>query len=352
MNVSTGTYSQAVGEVFPLTVGDRFGISILGTNRQHTVMDATGLNERVVTLSAAHRAVLQGITLTGGQPVADNPQYGGGIYITGNSRGVLLARCGITNNTAGGNHNSGYGAGIAIAHDAEVVISNCLVSGNVNDGRGVGNGYGGGFHNAGTLAVRDSVICDNSVPSDGSGGGVYNSGIVELRNVLLAGNVAEAQGDGLYNSAGAAAAMNCTVANNAGEGVRQAAGTVSITNSILWGNGVDSTGGVTLAWSCYSNSTDHVAVGDNISTNPLFVDTTYYHLQSKGGNYVDGYFSGGTWANSSETSPCVDTGEPYPGSDYAREPDPNGKRVNMGCYGNTPVASLNADPRGTVITVR
>jgi len=38
-----------------------------------------------------------------------------------------------------------------------------------------------------------------------------------------------------------------------------------------------------------------------------------------------------------ETSPCIDTGDPA--SDYTLEPEPNGNRINMGTYGNTPRAS-------------
>ncbi len=349
IHVATGTYSVASGEVFPLTLNDRVGLTIIGTNRQDTVLDAAGSGQRVATLSSALRACLQGITLTGGRPVADSPEYGGGIYLTGRSRGVLLSDCAVTNNSAGDNHQSGYGGGIAIAPNAEISADNVLVSGNVNNGRGVGNGYGGGFYNAGTLAVRDAVIRNNSVPTDGSGGGLYNSGIVDLRNVLLAGNAAQAQGDGLYIAGGAVVALNCTVANNAGEGMRRAGGTAAVTNSILWGNGVDSIGGVTLAWTCYENSTDHADGGGNLSNDPLFVDTTYYHLQSRAGTYTGGYFSGGTWAVSAATSPCIDTGNPA--SDYSREPQPNGRQVNLGAYGNTEVAAKSV-ARGTMFIFR
>lgn len=41
-------------------------------------------------------------------------------------------------------------------------------------------------------------------------------------------------------------------------------------------------------------------------------------------------------------SPAVDTGDPE--SDYSLEPDPNGGRVNMGAYGNSPVASSKPPP--------
>jgi len=40
-------------------------------------------------------------------------------------------------------------------------------------------------------------------------------------------------------------------------------------------------------------------------------------------------------------SPCIDRGDPD--SDYSNEPQPNGGRVNLGFYGNTPEAALSID---------
>jgi hypothetical protein len=86
-----------------------------------------------------------------------------------------------------------------------------------------------------------------------------------------------------------------------------------------------------------------------VSTDPLFVDTTYYHLRSAGGDYRGGYFSGGTWSQSDEMSPLVNAGDPT--SAFALEPDHPKGQINMGAYGNTPVASFGPPPAGTVITI-
>ena len=37
---------------------------------------------------------------------------------------------------------------------------------------------------------------------------------------------------------------------------------------------------------------------------------------------------------------------------YLNEPVPNGKRVNMGAYANTPVASKSLIPSGAIIYMR
>ncbi len=84
----------------------------------------------------------------------------------------------------------------------------------------------------------------------------------------------------------------------------------------------------------------------DISVNPDFVSapirkewsygntglTVDLHLLSK-----TGHWNKGTWVKDSVLSPCIDAGDPS--SDYSLEPQPNGNRINMGRYGNTPEAS-------------
>ena len=79
---------------------------------------------------------------------------------------------------------------------------------------------------------------------------------------------------------------------------------------------------------------------------PFFVDHTYYHLQSRSRDYRDGYFEGGSWDKSLEYSPCLDTGDIA--DEFLREPAYNGKRINLGAYGNTPVASAGFPASGSV----
>ncbi len=66
--------------------------------------------------------------------------------------------------------------------------------------------------------------------------------------------------------------------------------------------------------------------------NPWDID---YHLKSE-----YGHWTGSAWANDTVTSPGVDGG--YILSAYAKEPTPNGDRVNIGVYGNTPEASKSS----------
>ncbi len=57
-----------------------------------------------------------------------------------------------------------------------------------------------------------------------------------------------------------------------------------------------------------------------------------YHLKSGGGHW-----DGLQWIIDESTSPCIDEGNPT--ADYSNEPFPNGGRINMGAFGNTPEAS-------------
>ena len=75
----------------------------------------------------------------------------------------------------------------------------------------------------------------------------------------------------------------------------------------------------------------------DIYLNPLFVNQKNhdYHLQS-----VSGHWNGKKWVKDKVSSPCIDAG--YASSDYSKEPENNGNRINIGRYGNTIYASLSS----------
>lgn len=71
-----------------------------------------------------------------------------------------------------------------------------------------------------------------------------------------------------------------------------------------------------------------------IDSDPLFANANSFdfHLKSQGGRW-----NGVEWVKDTVTSPAIDSGNPK--SSYSLEPTPNGGRINMGYYGNTPFAS-------------
>ncbi len=71
-----------------------------------------------------------------------------------------------------------------------------------------------------------------------------------------------------------------------------------------------------------------------------------YHLRSKAGRWT----TGGVWVSDAVTSPCIDAGDPD--SVWLMEPEPNGARINIGAYGNTPQASkTHTTLAGTLLTI-
>ena len=115
---------------------------------------------------------------------------------------------------------------------------------------------------------------------------------------------------------------NNIITNNSVGFIRISLNTIAITNEYnnVWGNKVN-----------YQNCSP--GVGD-ISKNPQFVNPAAYdfHLKSRCGRW-----DGKKWVKDKATSPCIDAGDPK--SKWKNESAPNGERINIGAYGNTPEAS-------------
>jgi len=109
----------------------------------------------------------------------------------------------------------------------------------------------------------------------------------------------------------------------------------SITNCIFWNNKFGDLEQCRARYSCLGSLEPGDADLGNISEDPIFADINNddYHLQSKYGRYLPN----GSWTTDSQTSPCIDKGDP--GMYTGREQKPHAGRVNMGAYGGTPFAS-------------
>ncbi len=316
IHVGAGSYTNGV-ETFPLTM-NKSGLQLLGANSTNTIINASGSNQRVLSVIETSGGRIEGLTLTGGNSGAAE---GGGLYIT-LAGDLVISSCIITNNLA-----NRSGAGVYLQNSANVNIADCIFSGNslkLTDDWGTAYGGGlygnnsrgivercalennqtlpnaAGYHCAtrgggmavvgGAWTVANCTISSNRTSStmvagsnkDARGAGLHVAGgTYTLRSCLLYSNntvqgLNGAYGDGVNVDSGTLAVENCTLADNAGEGIRQFSGTVSITNSILWNNGDDVTGTVTLAY-CDIEDGDSIGVSDCISANPAF--TNGYQLQ-------------------------------------------------------------------------
>ena len=134
---------------------------------------------------------------------------------------------------------------------------------------------------------------------------------------------------------------NLTIVNNQFGITAYEGANPSITNCILWNNQDGDLFGdliyqPRIIYSCLQQQlAPFFMEPGNINKDPLFADPDNgdYHLQSEYGRYL----SKNVWVTDSQTSPCIDSGDPS--MRIGREQKPSGGRVNMGAYGGTPYAS-------------
>ena len=257
-----------------------------------------------------------------GNSATQEPGYGGGLAWCD----AAIAGCTISDNSAR------YGGGL---YECSALIEDCLITQNTAEmggavcgGRGtVKNSTvsenqarfdGGGFRGC-DGAIQGNIISKNSAGNDG-GAFCLCHGIIE-NNLILENSATNGGGLGFcYGTI-----KNNTVFGNRaseyGAGLFRCSATVSIQNCIVWGNSSGSGDQVyssgTPTYSCIQDWAGGGVGG--IDYYPYFVDPANgdYHLKSR--------------------SPCIDAGDPA--SPFSLEPQPNGARIDMGAYGNTPEAT-------------
>ena len=181
--------------------------------------------------------------------------------------------------------------------------------------------------------AQSSVISNRVTGSNGlgrNGAGLCNENATSrVQNCLLWGNLADntdgiGSGAGLYAVSGLLTLDNCTVANNSWQGLKRVGGTVAVTNSIIWGNGDDLTGVISVAYSDIQTPDTFWTNGINgcISADPKFVNPSM-------GDFTLG-----------RGSPCLHAGLTQSGMQFAFDLAGNkrllGPSVDMGAY-ETPV---------------
>jgi len=268
--------------------------------------------------------------------------------------------------------------------------SNVTVIGSVSafnsDGKGV-DGSADGFH----VEVGNNVTFINCTALGNTDDGFDLTGNVQLLSCTSSGNwacncklwrrvddnwalhtytlsnciFAGAGEAGLKISEGPVAYVNnCTIYGNGEEGIAFRAITNSagpatmnsyITNNLIANNGLIDTsiavrvinGSVAqeLVYADYNlyykntmSNTGLVQDTNSLTVNPFFANPALgdFHLLSTQGRY-DPFAE--AWVTDSVTSPAIDAGNPA--SPWTLEPLPNGGRVNLGAYGDTPEASLS-----------
>ena len=326
---------------------------------------------------------------------------GAALFLNGPSR-VYLDDClfvsnGVPFSTGSGSNQAYAMRGSALySSGTPLTARNCRFVGNRGQTLDVGGGEGGGV-------VRLDGACGGSAFS--------NCFFVANENIHGYSNYTQYPTDkgagALTLILGAAGrtvdVVNCTFAYNLIEGREATAGlnvrsgTANVRNSIFFGqvrNPLTSVGrdilvnGATAAVNvdytlfaevstntCSTLNDGQLKLGKGIVTgDPLFVapadeidgfvSTGWYKFdhgkQTKLLNWANVHLRGGSGYVDEKTgetvkayrrlgtSPAINAGDPK--SDWSNEPKPNGRRVNMGAYGNTPWATMS--PAGTALIVR
>jgi hypothetical protein len=275
IQVAAGTYNLALGETFPLVISKN--LTLIGAGAGSTIFDATGANQRVITINSG-TVTIAGVTITGGR--VSCTASGSGSFCNANGGGLLnfgtatLTNVMLSGNTAsctgncesngGGLSNGPFGFGI-------LNLTNSTVTGNTatcTPGLGCG-ADGGGLYNDGTLNLTNSIVSGNTATCTNSGsgscgaegGGIYShhEGTLTVTTSTVSGNTAtctpsgsgscSALGGGLTNNEGTLTLTASTVSGNTVSCTASASGhcgtqggglwlegTLTLTNSIVSGN--------------------------------------------------------------------------------------------------------------------
>ena len=182
----------------------------------------------------------------------------------------------------------------------------------------ISEGSAGGIYNAGTLALTDCTLSNNSAISGGVGGAIYNTGTLTLTDCTLSDNLAFL-GGGIYNS-GTTTVTGSTLSGDSGApdgGGIFNTGTLTLTDSTLSGNsaisggggigaGIDNYGTAILTDCTFSDNTDTIGnggIGAGMSNFGMatLTDCTFSNNSAGDGGSGAGIFNTGTLTLSDST---------------------------------------------------
>ncbi len=276
------------------------------------------------------------ITIIGCNITNNSSNYGGGIFSSTNSTGIIkITDCNISNNTA-----LGYGGGIY--NKTGGLIENCKFINN-HAVSGGGAYFANGSSNP--IIANNLFFADNNATN---GGGMYVWGFhISINDCIIIGNYAQNYGGGLYIETSTNASINsctfvCNEANNLGGGI---SGLGYLAVHSIFRENKDSTGIITnsqiypiptasahlLLFSCiedFENKFGGANYG-NINDDPLFVREPNDGGDGWGVGDNDDYGD----LHLRPESPCINKGNPiYKStlSDIDGEPRVIGKAVDIG----------------------
>lgn len=210
---------------------------------------------------------LSDLSLTGGKTTAEG--HGGAIF----NQGTLT----LTNVTISGSsavsHPDSRGGGIR--NDGGVVtITNSIILGNTASSDG-------GISNSGTLTISNSSVSGNTaVEASGSGGGIRSfASTLTIINSTISNNLSTTEGGGINVNGGTAAFVNSTISGNTsgrGAGIATTEATVTLINSVISGNAADLVEGRGGALHIIGSSANTSIINSTIAGNNAFQGGAIY----------------------------------------------------------------------------
>jgi CSLREA domain-containing protein len=259
-------------------------LAISGTGPATTIIDASGLDDRVFQILPGANVNISGVTIQHGDVSADVNAAGGGILNNGT---LEISDCAIEGSRAGSD-------GGGVFNPAQLSMTDCVVRNNTSQyGGGIFNS--GKYENVGLLIVTDSTISNNSASWDG--GGIYNHvGNTTIDAGVITTNTASHLGGGIESD------LNLTVTNS----------TVAGNRSAFAGGGIDLNGGSLNLWqsTVRANTSNNQAAGVYVYVASANIGNSTFdhnHAGTEGGGMLSSY-SSVTLTNSTVSDNYADTG--------------------------------------------
>lgn len=329
--VGSGTDSTAVLDGFFITAGNANSTAI---NDWNNVVGGGMLNYG-----------LSSPTVSNDTFYANTASYGGGGMHNSVHAGPILTNVVFDNNTApdgGAMYNTGYDP-----VDTQPRLTDVTFVNNTSTGS-----YGGGalFNDGGAAPVLTNVTFDSNSASGFRGGAMVNQdgGSAVLKNVTFYNN-SGGDGGAVYNTDSLASFTNVTFSGNTASGSGGAMyndqyATITIDNSIMWGDGssevVNNGGGVvTIRDSVHQGA---CASGSSCS-NVFNADPFLGPLQSNGGpTKTMALGAGGSALDAGNDATCATTDQRH----VSRVSPPQGAHCDIGAYEHVYASVLYASPTG------
>ncbi|MBS1964597.1 MAG: tandem-95 repeat protein [Chloroflexi bacterium SZAS-1] len=182
-------------------------VTLQGIDKNTTIIDAAGLNDRIAEVHPGAQLVLSGLALTHGGS-ANTPDLDGGAIF--NAGALTITSADIAYNAAGRNGGAIFSAAGPVVIEHSIVRDN--TAGNMNQSNGSGGGI---YSSAGSVQLNDSIVNNNS-SYNGYGGGIRSAELLQIESSWIHDNVTNTRGGGIYSSATAVITGTVLDSNSAG----------------------------------------------------------------------------------------------------------------------------------------